>query len=634
MVFRQGLNSNHVRVRDEDLPGLAASFVGAPFLRNHDERDIGSREGTVLASVIEDGAMRQRLRVTTARGLQALAEGQIDRFSIAFDVRRWDCSVCGGDWLRCDHFPGREYVINGQRRVCELIAVDPVGREVSAVNVPAVSGTGMLAALCDWKDEFLKEGFEVDKVDGVDGTVETVVADSSVALAALNAELAAARQARLALEAERREAAIRASGLSEHGQTVVRLATLHGGDVAGLIEAQRAAEAALSGVVRGNRSTEITGMRSAEDRAQDIMDWMVGLSSAPMPAPNMRGVRDLYLAMTGDYEFHGKFIPTQAQFANATTSNLPGLAANALNKVILQYYESMATWRWYEPLVSVLPHDGTTQDIQMIMVDGVANLSSVSEGAAYTELSVGDSKESLAFSKKGNYVGITLEMFRRSEIGKMQAIPRAMAMASLRTRSAAIAAIFTANSGAGPTLADDSTALFHSNHGNLATVAFSSGEWAAARKRIWSQTVPGTSKKFGMWPTFVLVPIDLYDTALETFGFGTGDVGKPNGAGTAQTPNPYGGSRPGDPRPIPVAVPDWSDATDWAYMVDPRLHAVIHMAYASAPQGNVHAMPEFFAATQENNGLMFTNDTLAVKVRDWWGYGVSGYVGIGKNNVA
>ena len=146
--------------------------------------------------------------------------------------------------------------------------------------------------------------------------------------------------------------------------------------------------------------------------------------------------------------------------------------------------------------------------------------------------------------------------------------------------------------------------------------------------------MPGAGKKLGMWPTFVLVPIDLYDAALAEFGYGTGDVGKPSAAGTAQSVNPYAASRVGDPRPIPVAVPDWSDANDWACLVDPRLHPVIQMAYANAPAGGAHPAPEFFAATSETQGLMFTNDTLAVKVRDWWGYAVATYVGIGKNNVA
>ena len=77
-----------------------------------------------------------------------------------------------------------------------------------------------------------------------------------------------------------------------------------------------------------------------------------------------------------------------------------------------------------------------------------------------------------------------------------------------------------------------------------------------------------------------------------------------------------------------------SRSTDWAQIVDPRLHPVIQMAYASAPQGGVHALPEIYEVRSETAGLMFTNDTLPIKIRDWWAYGVATHVGVGKNNVA
>ena len=350
----------------------------------------------------------------------------------------------------------------------------------------------------------------------------------------------------------------------------------------------------------------------------------------------MRNIRELYLALTGDVNFYGVFDSQYAQLAAASTTTLPGMAVNALNKVVRFHYDNLATFRWYEEIVNVVPHDGTTNPVQLIMVDGVANLAKVLEGAAYTELLVGDSRETVSFDKNGNYVGITLEMFRRSEIARLQAIPRLLMQAAIRTRSAAIASIFTANSGVGPTLADDSTALFHANHGNVGTTVFSDTAWAAARSECYKQTVPGTGKRLGLWPRFCLVPIDLYDTALTTFGYGSGDVGKPNSGGTAQIVNPYASDRPTDPRPIPVAVPEWTDTTDWAYLVDTRLHPVLCMAYANNPQGGAHVLPEFYApsANDQTSGLLFTNDTLPVKVRDWWGYGVATYVGIGKRNVA
>jgi hypothetical protein len=283
------------------------------------------------------------------------------------------------------------------------------------------------------------------------------------------------------------------SGLSAEGQACVRTAIGEGpiapDRLATLITAQRSALAGLQehSVVQGVRPVVTARDMAADvDKLQTGLDWMLGVPKADPPPPNLRSIREIYLYVTGDYSFRGIFDPDQAQLATATTTTLAGMAVNALNKAILLHYENMATWRWYEPVVHVLPHDGTTQDIQMIMVDGVANLPTVAEGAAYPEADVGDSKGSMSFSKRGQYVGITLEMIRRSNITRIQAIPRLLTLASLRTRSAAFATLFTQNTGAGPTLADDSTALFHASHGNLGTTAFSTSEWAAARKRIWS----------------------------------------------------------------------------------------------------------------------------------------------------
>ena len=457
-----------------------------------------------------------------------------------------------------------------------------------------------------------------------------------------NDVLAELRDLKIAANRARLEAALELSGLPEAAQIVVREVAqqqperLDMGEVNRLITAQKSAlaQAAQPHVVSGLRPLTARDLRTGLDDLQEAMDWCLGVLGGPTPPPSLRNIRDVYLAVTGDVEFYGVFNGDHAQLAAASTTTLPGLARNSLNKVIRQHYDNLATFRWYERVVDVVAHDGSTQDIDLVMVDGLASLPAVNEGAAYTEATAGDSRESMSFGKRGVYVGITLEMFRRSEIAKMQMIPRELVKAAIRTRSAAIAAVFTAASGVGPTLADDSKALFHSDHGNLGTAAFSADEWAAARKRIFSQTVPGTSSKLGLWPTFCLVPIDLYDAALETFGYGAGDVGKPNTGGTAQTPNPYGESRSGDPRPIPVVVPEWSDADNWAQIVDPRLHPVIQMAYASAPQGGIHALPEIYEVRSETSGLMFTNDTLPIKIRDWWAYGVATHVGVGKNNVS
>jgi hypothetical protein len=405
------------------------------------------------------------------------------------------------------------------------------------------------------------------------------------------------------------------------------------------ITQQRQLIAALSFQITGHDhpldNGRITGMTTNLDEAAKVINWMFGVSGAPMPPPSLRRPADIYGAITGDYEWHGVFTPAKLLFASANSTTLADLAVNAMNKIVVEQWDGLSEYRWFEDLVTVQPHDGSTHDMAWINVGGIANLPVVAEGAAYTELSLADSKESDSFIKYGAYVGVTQEMLRKSELAKIQAIPRALAVAAVRTRSAAIAGLFTANSGVGPTLDDDSTALFHSNHGsNVQTTALGTDltAWKAARLECYKQTEAGSSKRLAFWPRYCLVPGDLYDTALILFSYGSGPGGYP---GTANNDvNPYAVARANDARPIPIAVPDWTDANDWAYLVDPRQHPVIQMSYVQAPGGGSHPAPEIYSVSTPTAGLTFSNDVLPIKCRDWFSYGVSTWRGIGKRNVA
>ena len=155
-------NANFVRFRDEDLGDFATSFENGLFLRNHEQRDIGSRDGTIVESAaVRDGArtvFHQKVEITTAKGMLSFIEGQIDRFSIGWDASQYTCSVCGNDFLDytlCSHWPGRSYAINEgeDEQLCELIMEEPTGFEVSAVNNPAVSGTRLLQQLTLMKQD-------------------------------------------------------------------------------------------------------------------------------------------------------------------------------------------------------------------------------------------------------------------------------------------------------------------------------------------------------------------------------------------------------------------------------------------------------------------------------------------------
>lgn len=399
---------------------------------------------------------------------------------------------------------------------------------------------------------------------------------------------------------------------------------------------QLAAANVEPGVIRDNgraardpitQGAMLTGL----DQMQNAWDWVFGVAAAALPPPELRNTLALYRIITGDGELTGRF-DERAALAAADTTTLADMAVNAMNKVIVEKYDRLSTYRWFEQIVVVQPNDGSLHDMAWIQFGGFANLPVIAEGGAYTELTPADTKETDAFTKYGGYVGITEKMLRNSRIAQMRAIPRELVVSAVQTRSAAIAAIFTQATGTGPTLDQDSVVLFHADHGNVATTAYSWAAWAAARTECFKQTELGSSKRQGLWPKFWLGPADLYDGALVDFGYGSGIAGQPDTTDTVV--NPYGLSRPGDPRPIPLAVPEFTDATDWAYIADPNMAPIIQMSYADEPSGLMHPPPQLLAVVSPTAGLMFSNDVLPIRVKDQWAYGVATYRGIGKRNVA
>lgn len=249
------LNRKAVRFRDGALVALGRSGRGTPFLRDHAQRDLEARAGTVIASVTEkvgDGhyQIRQTARVTAPWAVEALLRGNLDRFSIGWnptgDVL---CSACNKPvYSVCYHYPGdrlREQEVDGAKKlvrdragsiVVEWVFTDAELVETSAVNVPAVPSTqieGIRAALCALDsvsggdsppEEKVMEKLKVALVallglaaTASDDEVITAVktkGDKLNALEAQNAELTKL-QARLAAEAEAARVAIASRELEE-----------------------------------------------------------------------------------------------------------------------------------------------------------------------------------------------------------------------------------------------------------------------------------------------------------------------------------------------------------------------------------------------------------------------------------
>lgn len=156
-------NRNFIRFRDESLRALGTSGKGTPFLRDHEQRDLGARGGTITRSKTESPVaghyeLRQTARVTAPWAVDALLRGNLDRFSIGwhptgdvvcsvhdqpvFTCIKGKCCYCfPGDRLKKvvgeDGVERLRYASDGDL-VAEWIYTKAELVETSAVSVPAV----------------------------------------------------------------------------------------------------------------------------------------------------------------------------------------------------------------------------------------------------------------------------------------------------------------------------------------------------------------------------------------------------------------------------------------------------------------------------------------------------------------
>ena len=383
---------------------------------------------------------------------------------------------------------------------------------------------------------------------------------------------------------------------------------------------------------RAVQSGDVRNMFTEADYLEAAVDDLLGAKRRPelakVQTSRLSGIRELYMMMTGDFNLHGGYHPERVQFAY--TTDFTGLVKNALNKLVAEHWEELgqAGYNWWQSIVQI-EHFESLNDITATLVGTVGTLPVVAEGAEYTELAVGDSPETASFVKKGGYIPLTLELIDRDQVGKLKAYPRELATAALRTLSAAIAAIFTANSGAGPTMADTG-ALFNATavttaggHANLLTTALSAAAWDTVAQAVFNQPMLiknatsyyGTGPKMALEPRFCLVPRALAKTARDTF-LNAWDI-----TANVHSENLLKGTV------VPITVPEWTDATDWAAVCDPRIAPSIIVGERFG------IMPEIYIANQDTSPSVFMNDESRLKVRHFTAVLVADFRPLHKENV-
>jgi len=393
----------------------------------------------------------------------------------------------------------------------------------------------------------------------------------------------------------------------------------------------------LLGEFEGAKSVQgparIEGMVEPGERLQAAVDDLFGAPRekrmASASVPRLSGIRELYLNLTGDYDMHGGYFPERAQLA--TTSDFSGLVKNSLNKLVTNTWEDLgkAGYDWWKD-VTVQEHFTSLHEITGTLIGTVGDLPSIAEGGPYTELQVGDSAETASFVKYGGYIPLTLELIDRDETRKLRSYARELASAGMRKISKLVAEIFTANSGTGPYLADGSL-LFNNNlvttaggHYNLGTLALNHTNWDLVSSNVYNQPMLvkeaisfyGTGPRMAVNPKFILVGRSLQKAAMEIC---TGSL-------VRETDYVYDNVLKGSA--VPVVVPEWTDANDWAAACDPRVAPAIFVGERFG------LAPEIFIAGDELSPAVFSNDEHRLKVRHYLAVWVNDFRPLFKCNVA
>jgi len=347
-----------------------------------------------------------------------------------------------------------------------------------------------------------------------------------------------------------------------------------------------------------------------------------------LQVPSLSGVRELYLMLTGDHDLHGGYYPDRIQLA--TTADFSGLVKNALNKIVVNTWDLLgrAGYDWWR-MISVQEHFTTLHDVTGTLIGTVGDLPEVAEGGVYTELVIGDSPETASFTKYGGYIPLTLELIDRDETRKLKAYARELGSAGLRKISKLVAEIFTANAGVGPTMADTG-ALFNATavttaggHANLLTTELAADSWDAACLAVYNQpmliknavTYYGTGPKMALNPKFCLVPRTLQKTASEIL----------QGEFVREATYVYDNVLKGTA--VPIVVPEFTDANDWAAACDPLIAPSIYVG------DRFGLMPEIYVAGDELSPAVFMSDEHRLKVRHFLAVWVNDFRPLHKSNV-
>jgi ATP-dependent protease ClpP protease subunit len=288
-----------------------------------------------------------------------------------------------------------------------------------------------------------------------------------------------------------------------------------------------------------------------------------------------------------------------------TTSDFPVLLENVMHRQVLAAYQATPdTWSQFAKVGSV----SDFRDWQRLRVGSIGDIEDVNEAGEYKRKVIPDAaKESISAVRRGNIIGITPEVIINDDIGYIADLTTHFGRAAKRTIEAKVYALLAAN----PTMTDG-VALFHADHGNLASAGAipSVDTLEAARIAMAQQQDIGGNEYLDIRPNIWLGPLARGGDVRVIVGAQY----DPDTANKLQRPNKVNG--------IVSNIIDTAriSGTEWYFFADPTVAPVIEVVF-------LDGQDEPIVATEEN----FTTAGVNYRVELPFGVGAIGYEGAYKN---
>ena len=381
-----------------------------------------------------------------------------------------------------------------------------------------------------------------------------------------------------------------------------------------LREASYVSELLDLGRVRGlgyERSVQVGA--TEQEKLQRAFDQLFDLQEGER-VPALSGIREAYAVVTRDYEVSGSSDRSRLQETDIQTSSFSYLLGTSMNKRLLKDYQAWPS-EW-QKFVTITPiKDFKAQD--RVRLGAFGSLSTVNEDAAYTALTLADTRATYTPTKRGNLVSVTRETIVNDDLYAIKQIPGKLAVSAAFTLAEFVYTLLAANGAA----IYDTYKLYDSIHhlntaiitANLGTAASGAALASAALQTAVTAMCRQTnlaSKPIGLKPRFLLVPPELEFTAMTIVK----SAGVP-------------GSNYNDINPMlgyveVIVAPQIASPSYWTAIADPRVIDTVEIGFVGGQMN-----PQLFIQDQPLFGNNFTNDVITYKVRHEYGGAVVDYRG-------